>query len=95
MQERYSAGFLGGSVQMIYLNSALSSPLHWNSLLPPVSPQPEQFALLPLTSHSVLQAGSPAVNMFNVLDVVVMWAAEFLCVYLWQTALLVCGILSL
>lgn len=52
-----------------------------NSLLPPVKPQPEQFVLLPLASHSVLQADIPAVNMFNV---VVMWAPEFLCVYLWQ-----------
>lgn len=99
MQERYvslvSAGFLGGSVQMVYLNSALSSPLHRNSLLPPVSPQSEQFVLLPLTSHSAIQAGIPAVNMFYVLDVVVMGAPEFLSVYLWQTALLVYGILSL
>lgn len=95
MQEKYSAGFLRGSVQMIYLNSALSSPLHWNSLLPSVSPQPEQFVLLPLTSPSVLQAGVPAVNMFNVVGVVSKGAPEFPCVYLWQTALLVYGILSL
>lgn len=76
MQERYvslvSTGFLGGSVQMIYLNGALSSPVHRNSLHPPVSPQPQQFVLLPLTSHTVLQAGIPAVNMFNLVDVVVM-----------------------
>lgn len=66
-----------------------------NSLLPLVNPEPEQFVLLPLASHPVLQAGIPAVKKLNVVDVVAMRAPEFLCVHLWQTALLVYGILSL